>query len=120
MRRPPTRNQLLGKLALNAATHPFPVAIGGGVAAAAFLVHAPLLLPAAGVLYLAAAINTMASKTEQDKIRQRLYGHATPQLKSPQLDGEIAERLEACLHQANCIKKAITDADLPFAEVGSE
>jgi hypothetical protein len=123
-REPVTREGLARALLVNAATKPLNVAVPAAVLAAAFILHAAVLLvPVALVVYAGMVAVTFFDAREAERVGQRAYALARGRpkaLDTRRLSPAIVQPLEEARAEQRLIEQAIAQAKLPFADVSTE
>lgn len=120
-----TRKTLQRELALNAATKPLALAVGAGVAVAAFVVGVPWLLAVAVVAYAALVVTTLFDPDEAGRVGRGAYRRATARPRGQrELPGGLAPEISALVQRAHVeedrIQRAIEESGLPFTDVSIE
>jgi predicted nucleic acid-binding Zn-ribbon protein len=124
--KPYSRNEYNRALILNALMDPFNVVLLAVLLIAAILIS-PVLLPVAGIAYLAGAARTYFDKDEAEKVLARERGErkgklepAKPRLNEATLTPGIAKLVRAAREREARIRQAIEVAELPYDEVAGE
>lgn len=124
-RAPVTRRDLARRLVVDAATKPLNVAVPAVVVAAALLLGAVWLVAVAVVVYLGLVLDTaLRDQKAARRVGAEAYADArarrTPELDAATLAPEIAQPVLAARAEAERIRNAIAEAELPYDDVSSE
>jgi chromosome segregation ATPase len=118
----PTRHALGRALVVNAATKPLNVGAGAAIAIAGILLGTGWLIAVGLAVYVALAAASMFDARETKQLSDRLYGTDKPVARADisKLAPEIARPLQEARAEEEAIRRAVEQAQLPFADVNAE
>jgi hypothetical protein len=123
-RHPVTRQELAGRLAVNAATKPLNLAALFGLLAVAFVAGVPVIgAVVAVVIYLVLAVQTFLDQEEAERVGREVYGERgerRPALDDAKLPPDIARPLRTARDQAAGIRDAIASSGAAMDDVAGD
>jgi hypothetical protein len=123
--KPPSREQLLGRLLVNAATKPVNVAVPAAVTVAGLVLGVSWLIGIAVMVYVVLAALTFFDAGEAEQVaasrRQATLGRTGAQDTDAHVtDPQIRARLDAALREEQLLRAAIADSDLALTDLSGE